>query len=251
MNPYRIAKPYDSMSRRLIPYADVAQFVDGQIKRHHPGVQRVLEIASGTGNLMLELANHGYEMVGLDYSPEMLDLAREKADDAGIKVTFVCQDMRRPYTGRHVDAVVCFYGGLNFLTSTADLLAAFDAAYTALKPGGVLLFDQFAEAKMRASFSGIQAGDFGEFYVITQSRCDAAGAIDHRVTYFLRENGHYCREEEQHHIRIHPVAEVKAALADAGFNLLTKQPMYPAIEAPTLKDVHLFIARKPASGDIA
>jgi SAM-dependent methyltransferase len=245
MRPYHVAETYDPMTRGMLPYGAIAAYLGEQLGRYGVEVNRILELACGTGNLTIPLALAGYEMVGLDLSPEMLAVAGEKAAEAGLAIEFVCQDMRTPYEGEGVDAVICFYGGLNFLDSQESLRAGMAAAYGALRPGGLFAFEQFGAGKMRAIFNGTRAADMGEFYVVTDSRTDETGQVTHNVTFFLREeDGRYRREEERHCLRIHPAEEVKSLLEEGGFSLLSVGELYPAVEARLLQDVYLYVAQK-------
>ena len=61
----------------------------------------VLELACGTGRLTVPIARDGHEIVGLDASPTMLEAARSKAKQAGVRgATFVRADMRSFALGR-------------------------------------------------------------------------------------------------------------------------------------------------------
>jgi SAM-dependent methyltransferase len=245
MRPYRVASTYDPLTLRLFPYPKVAAYISGRLHEYRPDTHTILDVACGTGNLTLPLAALGYQVAGLDIAEEMLVIARGKAAAAGLDLPFICQDMCRPYAGALVDAATCFYGGLNFLSSSEALRQAFASIHAALKPGGLLVFDQFSAAKMRAAFSGTRAGDLGEFYAVTRSTCDDTGQVTHNVSFFLREaDGRYRREEEQHHIRIHPFDEIKLLLAACGFELLLIEEIYPFLQVNMLQDVYLFVARK-------
>ena len=51
--------------------------------------ERVLDVATGSGNAALAAARRGCTVVGVDYVPELLDRARQRADAEGVKATFV------------------------------------------------------------------------------------------------------------------------------------------------------------------
>lgn len=244
MRPYHVAATYDPMVS--LPYADIAAHLAAQLRAYRPDARTLWDIACGTGNLTLPLAQAGFTVQGMDLSPEMLALARQKAAAAGLPIPFVCQDMRAAYPGAPVDAITCYYGGLNFLNSTADLQQALAAAYTALRPGGLLAFDQFSAAKMRASFSGTRAGDWPDFSVVTRSQWHEPDQISHRVTFYLREaDGRFRRDDELHQLRCHPFDELRRLLADTGFTLRQVSELQPHVGCPALQDVFLFIAQKP------
>jgi ubiquinone/menaquinone biosynthesis C-methylase UbiE len=245
MRPYHVAETYDPMTRHLLPYDNIAAYLVTRLRAYRPELNRILDLACGTGNLTIPLAQAGYQVTGLDISPEMLAVAREKAAEAGLDISFVCQNMCQSYPGEPVDAITCFYGGLNFLNSSQALREGLAAAQAALKPGGLFAFEQFAAAKMRAIFNGTRTADVGDFYVVTNSRTDESGQVMHNVTFFLREaDGRYQREEEQHCLRIHPAEEIKSLLAETGFILRSISELYPQVNARLLQEVYLYIAQK-------
>ena len=246
MLPFQHVAPYDVMAIGLFPYNEIASHFQQQIQHHRPGSHTLLDIACGSGNLTLPLARLGYQITGLDRSAKMLAAARHKAATAGLTITFVHGEMQQPYPVRPVDAVTCFYGGLNFLLEPEAVRLCFQAVYKVLLPGGLFLFDQFGEAKMRAAFQGIKTADFDTFYVITDSLCNTTGYVTHTVTYFLKEaDGRYRRVEELQLMRIYPFDHLKSWLTEAGFEHLATTPIYPNVASKTLEEVFLFLARKP------
>ncbi len=75
-------------------------------------VKEILDIACGTGGPTIELARRGYRVVGLDASPQMLEIAREKAKKMRIDVVFKLGDMRKLDFNEEFDAVTCFFSSL-------------------------------------------------------------------------------------------------------------------------------------------
>lgn len=105
----------------------------------------ILELACGTGRVLLPLAREGYQVTGIDVSPAMLELARRKveAEDLADRVTVVEQDMRElALPGRFALAFVAVNSFMHLL-NTEDQLAALDRIREHLKPGGLLLLDLF------------------------------------------------------------------------------------------------------------
>ncbi|MFN2489351.1 MAG: class I SAM-dependent methyltransferase [Actinomycetota bacterium] len=105
----------------------------------------VLEIACGSGRLLLPLASAGHEVVGVDASPHMLALARNKLASAGQEVASRCrlvQDDARSFRldadfGLAIIAVKSFV----YLTRRAEQQAALARVRRHLRPGGVLALD--------------------------------------------------------------------------------------------------------------
>jgi SAM-dependent methyltransferase len=107
----------------------------------------ILELACGTGRCLLPLAGAGYEVTGLDVSPAMLDLLREKAATAGEQVAgrirTVEGDMRDFSLGRRFGFVFIALNSLMHLETQAEQRAALACAARHLEPGGRLLVDLF------------------------------------------------------------------------------------------------------------
>jgi SAM-dependent methyltransferase len=101
----------------------------------------VLELACGTGRLTLPLARSGQQVVGLDTSPAMLHLAREKAVTEGVDVAFVEGDMRSFDIGQLFSLVVVSCNSLAHLTTNNDIRACLTRVARHLAPGGILAFD--------------------------------------------------------------------------------------------------------------
>jgi SAM-dependent methyltransferase len=101
---YQRGEGYDSRFQELAAQGvDVhgeANFVDALLQRH--GGRRVLDAGCGTGRVAIELARRGYEVVGVDIDPTMLDTARRKAGD----LQWVLGDLSRLALDRMFDLVV-------------------------------------------------------------------------------------------------------------------------------------------------
>jgi SAM-dependent methyltransferase len=105
----------------------------------------LLELGCGTGRLLVPLAHSGYEVTGVDLSPEMLRMARAKVEAAGLarQVTLVLGDYAdAPLAGPYRLAFVMMNTFLH-LTSQADQLRALRHWREHLAPGGLLLIDVF------------------------------------------------------------------------------------------------------------
>ena len=105
----------------------------------------ILELACGTGRALLPLARQGYEVTGVDISPKMLAIARQKIETEGLadRVTLVEQDMRRlAVDGRFNLAFVAVNSFMHLLTPD-DQLESLIRIYQHLNPGGRLLLDLF------------------------------------------------------------------------------------------------------------
>lgn len=179
----------------------------------------IAECACGTGEITLRLARAGHKMTGLDISTEMLSVAGEKARRAGMKIPFVQQDMRKLALHRQVDAVIAACDGVNYLTSREHAKQFFKAAFTALKPGGMLLFDVSSRYKLSEILAGNTFGeDDGERAYFWRNAYDEDNKLlEMQLTFFAREGELYRRFTETHIQRAHSEMELIHALESAGF----------------------------------
>ena len=96
---------------------------------------RVLDIATGTGNLAVPLARDGCVVTGVDIAPNLLVQARERAAAEGLTIQFDEGDAEAlPYAATNFDAVVTMFGAM--FAPRPEVVAAEMARV--LKPGGLL-----------------------------------------------------------------------------------------------------------------
>lgn len=107
----------------------------------------ILEIACGTGRVLLELAQAGHEVDGLDYSPELLDVLWDKLSQEPTlvqeKVTLHLGDMRTFDLGKNFDLIIIPFRPFQHMHTTEDQVQALKSARHHLAPGGRLAFDVF------------------------------------------------------------------------------------------------------------
>ena len=86
-----LAPFYDSVNGD-IDYCAWADFFEEIIKREYRAgkPELVLDLGCGTGKMTIELAKRGYDMTGVDFSPEMLDIAKNEAETCGFSDKMLC-----------------------------------------------------------------------------------------------------------------------------------------------------------------
>ena len=111
-----------------------------RLLREHK-VKTVLDLTCGTGSQVFWLAKHGYKVTGADFSPALLDIAKEKARQEEIDVRLIEGDMRTITVG-HFDAVITIFNAVGHLTK-ADFEITMRNIHANLKDGGLYVFDIF------------------------------------------------------------------------------------------------------------
>ena len=99
----------------------------------------VLDMTCGTGSQVFYLAERGYNVVGSDFSPGLIEIARNKADKIGKNIIFIHGDMRELRVGKF-DAVITIFNAIGHLVK-ADFEKALRNIYANLKDNGVYVFD--------------------------------------------------------------------------------------------------------------
>ena len=138
-----IAQIYDPWSRSVTE--DVDFYVDEAVSSGGP----VVELAVGTGRIAVPIAQAGIGVIGVDASPEMLDVARATATKAGVErlVDFRVGDLSEPPVSERVPLVICPFRSLLHMEGEAAKRDALLAANALLERDGRLVFDVFAPSR--------------------------------------------------------------------------------------------------------
>lgn len=113
--------------------------VDRLLKQQN--VKTVLDMTCGTGSQVFYLAERGYQVVGSDFSPALLEMARSKADAMNKDITFIDGDMRNLQAGKF-DAIITIFNAIGHL-SKADFEKTLQNIHANLNDSGVYVFDIF------------------------------------------------------------------------------------------------------------
>jgi SAM-dependent methyltransferase len=172
-----------------------------ELERHGLTGNRLLDIACGTGNSFKEMAARGWEVVGCDISPAMIELARAKADSS---VRLEVADMRALPIFGEFDLVWALTDPLNYLLDADELTMTFEGMHRNLAPGGLGVFDlntlrmyrtEFAETEVietkagRLIWEGRTASD-----VAPGSLCEARLGYDSEESPSVHRQRHFPEE---------------------------------------------------------
>ncbi len=101
--------------------------------------QPVLDVGCGTGRILLDYLAAGIDIDGVDNSPEMLDLCREKAQQFGLRPLLYQQDMETLDLPRRYRTILVPSSSFQLVTDVQDAAATMTRLRAHLEPGGALV----------------------------------------------------------------------------------------------------------------
>lgn len=248
-----------------VPYEEWSSYLAGLLREYGICGGTVAELGCGTGKMTRLLAAAGYDMIGVDNSEEMLEIAREAeyeadawdesdesdepADEkkpcgpeepdesdepADRGILYLLEDMRELELYGSVRAVVSVCDSMNYILEEADLREVFSRVHEYLEEDGVFIFDLNTVYKYRDLLGETTiAENREEGSFIWENYFDEESAVnEYDLTLYIREDGEsYRRFEEVHYQRAYDLKTIGRLLADAGMELLaaydafTKEPV--------------------------
>ena len=136
----KFALVYDNLMDN-IPYDDWTSYLKKLLDDYDIKEGIIAELGCGTGNITERLAEYGYDMIGIDNSPEMLDIAMQKGAANKSSSLYLCQDMREFELYGTVRAVISLCDSINYITDKDDLVTIMRLVNNYLDPGGLFIFD--------------------------------------------------------------------------------------------------------------
>ncbi len=179
----------------------------------------ILDLGCGSGILEKELLKSGYKVTGIDYSADMIEIAKENAPEAEY-LTGSFFDLDFP----SCDAVVSIGECLNYLfdekNSLETLEKLFKKVFKALKPGGIFLFDflepgQLGELNIQNRIS--EGEDWFIFNNVTEDK--ETGIFTRSLTIFRKVGELYNKSKEIHRVQLYSRKDISGLLENSGFKV--------------------------------
>lgn len=206
-----------------VPYVEWGKFIYDYLALHNISEGLMLELGCGTGRMMEIMAGYGFDMIGVDSSPEMLEIAREKPGHTPDRFLYLLQDMRSFELYGTVACVISICDSINYITEPDDLLQVFSLVNNYLDPGGIFLFDFNTEHKYKDCIGDtVIAEDRDDISFIWYNEYDQ---VEHRnyidLSVFVREDdGRYRKFTEEHIQRGYTLSQIKELLSKSGLVFL-------------------------------
>lgn len=106
------------------------------------GHEKILDLACGFGRHSLEFARRGFDVTGVDITPDYINYATEQAQQEGLKARFICSDIREISFQNEFDVVLNMAdGAIGYLENDEENMKIFSVISKALKSGGKHFMD--------------------------------------------------------------------------------------------------------------
>lgn len=243
------AEVYDKFMDN-VPYVEWTDYLISLLKENGVDTGLIAELACGTGNVTAGLKAAGYDMIGIDNSVEMLQVAMEKEADEENKILYLCQDMREFELYGTVRAIVCICDGMNYILEKADLVKIFKLVNNYLDKDGVFIFDLNTIFKYEILLGDrVIAENRHNMSFIWENYYDSEERInEYDLTIYIEdkddEEGRFSRFDEIHYQKGYTIEEIKDALDEAGMEFVAVYDAFTK-EAPKGDSERVyFIARE-------
>ena len=217
------ARVYDTFMDN-VPYDQWAEDYENIMKEHGILDGIVLDLGCGTGSLSLRLAKKGYDMIGIDYSMDMLEIAREKSE--GMDILYLEQDMREFELYGTVKAILCVCDSINYILEPEEVEEVFSLVDNYLDPHGLFIFDFNTDYKYREIIGdSVIAEDREDMSFIWDNYYDEDSKInEYALSIFVQEEENlYRKYQELHYQRGYTLEEMKGFLKQAGLVFLSAE----------------------------
>lgn len=204
-------------------YEKYTEYICKVFERYGLKPNLVLDLGCGTGNVTIPLSKKGYDMIGVDLSFEMLDVAKEKASDENLDILFLNQDMTEFELYGTVDVIISALDCVNYIVDENGIINMFRNVENYLNPGGIFVFDINTAYKLENVLADNTFTDEDDnVFYIWQNFYDVEDKVCcFNLDFFeKRSDGAYERYSEYHEERAYTSGDIKRYAEISGLEFL-------------------------------
>ena len=215
---------YDNMLRSRKQDSRLSFYLNQANKYGGP----VLELACGTGEIAIKIANEGMLVTGLDFSQKMLDQAIKKSNEKNMKIQWIKEDMTDFNIKKKISSILMPGAAMNWILNYKDFEGCLSCVKTHLKQEGRFIFDVFnpdLEILLKDPSEKYPMYEYpnphskGEVIVSGSNTYDRVTQISHYKSYYKIENKEIVRSAK---LRMYFPQELDALLYYNGFKINNK-----------------------------
>jgi 2-polyprenyl-3-methyl-5-hydroxy-6-metoxy-1,4-benzoquinol methylase len=221
MNEYKgFSKYYDLLNEGRFDYSGEASAVSEFFKKYN--VKEVMDITCGTGNHIIHLAEMGYSCSANDLSQEMVDIAKNKANEKKLNIEFFTSDVCAVNGNSPKDGVYSLHA-LSLLKDKESVKKAVQSAYNCLKEGGVFVCDIMDKTNQAPGFNQgvmIDSTQNETCKIVQMHKTMFDGNDQHwETSYIIEENGNTRIEIFKRKCLMFTKEELESMFTDVGFKI--------------------------------
>ena len=204
-----------------------------QLFKNKNSVSTILDLGCGTGGHAAELSKRGYQIVGMDQSPQMIKIAQDKNLSS---CEFKLGDIRSFDINQSFDALILMFNVIGYITDDSDLSSIFKRAQRHLGKGGLLIFDFWYAPAVRKNppTESNQSGVYKGLDVCRRTKGKIVPDSNYVQVDCNLKHGSTINQET-HKIRFFDLNELKFFLTQSGFRGINFGQM-PDIASPLTSD---------------
>lgn len=237
------ASVYDTFMDN-IPYEEWTEYVKGLLTEYGITDGLIAELGCGTGNVTERLASAGYDMIGIDNSEEMLDIAMDKKVESGHDILYLLQDMREFELYGTVKAVISICDSINYITEEDDLLEVFQLVNNYLDPKGLFVFDFNTVYKYRDVMGNQTIAEDREdcSFIWDNYYYDDESINEYELSLFIKEkdSGLYRKYQETHFQKAYELTTIRRLIEQSGLEYITAYDAFTR-NAPTGESERIYV----------
>lgn len=206
----------------------------------------LLDLGCGTGSMSFEMADRGFDVIGIDSSIGMLNAAQQKMFEKGKQILLLNQNMQEIDLYGTVDCAVCVLDGINHLDNSDDIIKTFKKVSLFMNKGGAFAFDVntiYKHKNILADNVFVYEPE-GVFCAWQNSYNSDDNSVDISLDFFEKEDGVYYRSSESFTEKAYELDDIKLWLEEAGFEVIG---IYDDMTTETVKpdsERAVFLAKK-------
>ena len=232
-----------------VPYEEWGEYLHGLLKEYGINDGLVLDLGCGTGTMTELLADLGYDMIGVDNSEDMLEIALEKKVKSGHDIRYLQQDMREFELYGTVRAIVSICDSVNYITEPDELQRVFYWADNYLDTDGVFIFDFNTEYKYREILGDTTIAENREecSFIWDNYYYEEEQINEYELSLFIKEDvpssdggERYRKYQETHFQRGYTLDEMLELVQASGLKFLAAYDAFTR-EAPGAKSERIYV----------
>lgn len=232
-----------------VPYEEWGEYLHGLLKEYGINDGLVLDLGCGTGTMTELLADLGYDMIGVDNSADMLEIALEKKVESGHDILYLQQDMREFELYGTVGAIISICDSVNYITEPDELRRVFFWVNNYLDTDGVFIFDFNTEYKYREVLGDTTIAENREecSFIWDNYYYEEEQINEYELSLFIKDQESstggaeiYRRYQETHFQRGYTLEEMRELVKTSGLKLLAVYDAFTK-EAPNTESERIYM----------